>query len=592
MLAFRRASLALTALLLLSGCNVILPRLPGIYVLDTGLGNFESRPTWAWEVYGPDIIQGFRYSLDSESTWIELDHRVRSFQSPSGLLPGEYSLHLQAKSVSGLWSKSVSAQAIVEDANTFSPNDPYFAGTAATDDIGQWALTSAGVPDLWGYLKYMEALGTMRNDVTVAVIDTGYTAHPDLLPNLLIDDGFDFILIPEDARDGNGIDSNATDMGDSDSFNPEDSWHGTGVASVIAAVTDNSEGMSGIGIGRLKVLPVRALGVGGGTTYDIAQAVLYAAGLPNDSETLPTVTAKIINLSIGAYLSGTTDPHVEPALQAAREKGIIIVASAGNERMAPYNEVEVAYPASSIHTIAVAASTAPVLVDGFPIIAPYSNPGTLVDITAPGGLGDDSNSWYDWVVTATRDTDSETAENPEGYAYGGVVGTSIAAPHVSGLLALLCTVDDFMNLDTAMLVLSRSAMDLGSPGWDQDFGHGLIDPLAAFGEYRLLIDSGAARTSNFDAKMISDNPIPYSDAPQGELAENSLILVFSSAAAKSTSGAQGRITELGGRIVVASANRSQLVKPAAEVDPAALREALLMEPGVEEVFYNYIYRPL
>ncbi|MBT3273817.1 MAG: hypothetical protein HN368_11725, partial [Spirochaetales bacterium] len=120
----------------------------------------------------------------------------------------------------------------------------------------------------------------------------------------------------------------------------------------------------------------------------------------------------------------------------------------------------------------------------------------------------------------------------------------------------------------------------------------LIDPLAAFGEYRLLIDSGAARTSNFDAKMISDNPIPYSDAPQGELAENSLILVFSSAAAKSTSGAQGRITELGGRIVVASANRSQLVKPAAEVDPAALREALLMEPGVEEVFYNYIYRPL
>ena len=87
----------------LPSCNLILPRAPGIYVLDTGLGSYERRPTWFWEVYGPDFVGGFKYSFGSgtESIWIEVDPLVRSYRPPASLPPGEHTLRLQSKSISG-----------------------------------------------------------------------------------------------------------------------------------------------------------------------------------------------------------------------------------------------------------------------------------------------------------------------------------------------------------------------------------------------------------------------------------------------------------------------------------------------------------
>ncbi len=583
----RRILLLLVLSVILSGCNLIFSRAPGIYVLDTGLGTYDDRPTWFWEVYGPDLVQGFRYSIGSETDWIEVVDEIRTYQPPAVLASGEHTLFLQAKSVSGLWSSTVSATAIVETASPYTPNDSYFVGTASTEFVGQWALAEIKMPELWRYIRGIDSRGVQRSEVVVGVIDTGYTDHPDLEPNLLISDGYDFVR--EDLLgDGDDIDGDATDPGDGSLPFVEHSWHGTGVASIIAALTDNGGiGIAGIGLSKLKVLPVRALGPDGGTTYDIAQAIRYAAGLSNDSGSLPARSAKIINLSIGAYV--TSDPYVEPSLEEAVAAGAIIIASAGNER--GEGKTEVAYPASSPYTIAVAATTAA------KTIAPYSNPGDMVDIAAPGGLGDDSQhpdytgTWFDWVVVASPDFARDQPLALSDYIYAGIVGTSIAAPHVAGVLALLCTVSPAMDLAMAREVLRRSAVDLGTAGKDRDFGHGLLDAVAAMGAYNLILATGW--TAAAATRSVSDkSEVPQQGEPSGELAVDSLIVRYATNATAKNLDTRARIQKLGVSQVGAPSGRDQLLRPHADADPSSVRRALLKEPDVESVYFNYIYRPL
>jgi hypothetical protein len=582
----RRMFLLLVLSVILSGCNVVLSRAPGVHVLDKGLGTYDDRPTWFWEVYGPDLVQGFRYSIGSETDWVEVVDEVRTYKPLQALAAGEHTLFLQAKSASGLWSQTVSATAEVETASPYTPSDPYFSGTM-TDSVGQWALNVIKTPELWGYLRGIELSGTQRSEIVVAVIDTGYTDHPDLLQNLLVSEGYDFVL--EDTGDGDGIDADATDPGDGDLPLWEHSWHGTGVSGVIAALTDNGGvGIAGIGLSNLKVLPIRALGEGGGTTYDIAQAIRYAAGLPNDSGQLPTRPAKVINLSIGAYV--TSDPYVEPALEEAAAAGVIVVASAGNERGSPYYETEAAYPASSPFTIAVAATTAS------HSVAPYSNPGETLDIAAPGGLGDDdqhpdyTDTWFDWVITASPDFARDQPLAPTDYTYAGIVGTSIAAPHVAGILALLCTVNDSMDLAMAKEVLRRSAVDLGVSGWDRDFGHGLLDALAAIGEYNLMLATGWAAAST--RGIAGELRLAPQEEPSGELAKDSLIVRYKTATSAKSLDAHARLLTLGVTHVRPAVDRDQLLRPRADSEPTAVRRALLEEPNVESVYFNYVYKPL
>ena len=555
---------------------MILPRDPGLYILDTGLGEYERHPTWVWEVYGPDLVQGFKYSLNGSVVWTEVDESVRSYQPDSPLEPGEYTLRLQAKSLSGIWSRTVSATARVSLAGSFTPNDLYFLETN-----GQWALERIRMQELWGYIKEAE-LDAPRSEVVVAVVDTGYTAHPDVIGNILYEQGYDFVKANTgsaiDPRDGDSIDPDATDEGDGILPSGPHSWHGTGVAGVIAAVTDNDVGIAGIGLSNLKVLPVRALASGGGSTYDIAQAILYAAGLENDSGITPTKPAKLINLSVGAYING--DPYVDEALRLATDEGCIVVASAGNERLDFYGEVyktEVAYPASSSYTIAVGAIT---FENDW---APYSNPGTLLDIMAPGGSAETSTE-KDWVMITSADPNGLEPS----FDYLLSSGTSIAAPHVTGILALLCTLDDTMDLAIGKEVLRRSAKDLGVPGWDKDFGYGLVDGFTAAGAYRLLLDTRWT-PSVFTSRAVGEVPDPDVD-PDGELADGSLIVRYVTDASAKSVGSLALIMSVGADTVGAPAGRDRLVQPRPGSDIKTLRKALIAEETVEAVFYNYRYR--
>ncbi len=161
------------------------------------------------------------------------------------------------------------------------PNDEFYDS--------QWHYELINLPEAWDL-----TIGDEK--VIVAVIDTGaLLEHPDLSPRLI--DGFDFIMDPGIAGDGDGPDSNANDPGD-DPRGQSSSFHGTHVAGTIGAATNNGDGVAGV-TWQARIMPLRALGIGGGTTFDITQAILYAAGLPNASGEVPPERAHIINMSLG-----------------------------------------------------------------------------------------------------------------------------------------------------------------------------------------------------------------------------------------------------------------------------------------------------
>ena len=161
------------------------------------------------------------------------------------------------------------------------PNDPLYPR--------QWHYPLINLPQSWD-------VTTGSNTVIVAVIDTGVLLnHPDLTSRLT-SEGYDFVSDPSRALDGNGIDPDPDDPGDGGPGGS--SFHGTHVSGIIAAETDNDMGVTGV-TWSTRIMPLRALGQGGGTDFDILQAVRYAAGLDNDSGTLPAQKADIINLSLG-----------------------------------------------------------------------------------------------------------------------------------------------------------------------------------------------------------------------------------------------------------------------------------------------------
>ena len=325
------------------------------------------------------------------------------------------------------------------------PNDPYYAL--------QWHYPMINLPAAWD-------ITTGSNAVTVAVVDTGVLLnHPDLQGQLVA--GYDFITDPARAHDGNGPDNNPDDAGDSDTPGGGSSFHGTHVAGTIAAASNNG-GVAGIAW-NARIMPVRVLGVGGGTSFDIMQGVLFAAGLANSSNTLPAKRADIINLSLGG---GSFSQAEQNVYTQARAQGVIIVASAGNEAT-----TALSYPASYDGVISVSA------VSINKTLASYSNSGAKVDIAAPGGDSGDVNGdgYQDLVLSTGADDTSGTVV----YGYTFKAGTSMAAPHVAGVLALMKSVNPSLTPDNidALLAAGRMTIDIGAAGRDNSFGYGLIDAL-------------------------------------------------------------------------------------------------------------------
>jgi len=256
--------------------------------------------------------------------------------------------------------------------------------------------------------------------VVVAVIDTGITNHPDLNANIL--PGYDFISDTFVSRDGNARDANPNDEGD---WNPvanecysgspvsNSSWHGTHVAGTIAAVTNNATGVAGTAF-NAKVLPVRVLGRCGGYTSDIADAIVWASGGTVSGVPANANPAEVINMSLGG--SGSCSTTYQNAINGAVSRGTTVVVAAGNSA----TNVSGAVPANCPNVVAVAATTSA------GSKASFSNYGTGIDVSAPGQS-----------ILSTLNSGTTT---PGSASYASYNGTSMASPHVAGVVALMQSV--------------------------------------------------------------------------------------------------------------------------------------------------------
>ncbi|MGW0495527.1 S8 family peptidase [Streptomyces sp. NPDC003007] len=293
-----------------------------------------------------------------------------------------------------------------------TPND--------TDYGKQWDLfeSTAGmnVPGAWDT--------TTGTGVTVAVIDTGYVAHSDLAANIV--GGYDFISDTAVSVDGNGRDSNPADPGDWYNANEcgagipasTSSWHGTHVAGTIAAATNNGKGVAGIAHGA-KISPVRVLGKCGGYDSDIIDAITWASGGSVSGVPANTNVAKVINMSLGG--GGACSTATQSAINGAVNRGTSVVVAAGNENQNAANSS----PANCNNVITVAATNR---AGGR---ASYSNYGSAVDIAAPGGETRTS------TANGILSTLNSGTKTPSSESYKHYQGTSMAAPHIAGLAALM-----------------------------------------------------------------------------------------------------------------------------------------------------------
>ncbi|MBW4573515.1 MAG: S8 family peptidase [Tolypothrix carrinoi HA7290-LM1] len=256
----------------------------------------------------------------------------------------------------------------------------------------QWNLHNINVEGAW--------LQTKGSGITVAVIDTGISRVRDLKETKFVP-GYDFVNDTEEATDDNG--------------------HGTHVAGTIAQATNNKYGVAGIAY-EAKLMPLKVLSAyGGGTVADIAEAIKFAADKG----------ANVINMSLGG---GGESQLMKDAIDYAHRKGVVIIAAAGNE-----GSNGASYPARYPHVIGVSALGA----DGEK--APYSNFGAGVDISAPGGS--DAGK----ILQETIDPDN----NGVG-VFMGLQGTSMAAPHVAGVAALI-EASGIKEPDQVLAVLQESA---------------------------------------------------------------------------------------------------------------------------------------
>ncbi|AKJ27022.1 S8 family serine peptidase [Caldimonas brevitalea] len=319
-----------------------------------------------------------------------------------------------------------------------APNDPYF-------NSRQWWLSTApdigsrGVPNIarsWG----VPAPGA----ATVAVLDTGLVRNHEDLLGTRFDTGYDLVSNGDGlAGDGDGRDADFNDPGDgvvadqcADGSAPEDSsWHGTKIAGIIGANSDNGVGVAGANWGA-RVVSVRIAGKCGALVSDIIAGMRWAAGLKVDNLPLNPHPARIINLSFGG--SETDCEPYRLTIDDLHRAGAVIIAAGGNE------DGRVSRPARCAGVLAVGAVNR----DGFK--ATYANLGPQIDITTVGG--DSKNSGRlgptvgdDGLYTASKDEPSETdGGDPK---YGFVFGTSFSTPVVAGVASRMLAVNPQLTID-------------------------------------------------------------------------------------------------------------------------------------------------
>ncbi|WP_404341231.1 S8 family peptidase [Pseudoalteromonas mariniglutinosa] len=333
-----------------------------------------------------------------------------------------------------------------------TPNDPRYAD--------QWHYyEQAGglnLPTAWD-----SATGS---GAVVAVLDTGYRPHADLNANIL--PGYDMISNLSVANDGDGRDNDARDPGDAvaagecgNNGAQSSSWHGTHVAGTVAAVTNNGEGVAGVAYDA-KVVPVRVLGKCGGLTSDIADGIIWAsggavAGIPNNNN-----PADVINMSLGG--GGACGSTTQNAINQARNNGAVVVIAAGND-----NDNSANYNPGNCNGVVNVASVAR---NGGR--AYYSNYGSNIDVAAPGGAQSFANDSEGVLSTYNAGSSS-----PSNDSYGFSQGTSMAAPHVAGVAALIKQVKPTATPDEIESILKSTTRPF--PATCTSCGTGIVDAAAA-----------------------------------------------------------------------------------------------------------------
>ncbi|GAB7386729.1 hypothetical protein BSNK01_05650 [Bacillaceae bacterium] len=246
-------------------------------------------------------------------------------------------------------------------------------------------------------------------EITIAVIDTGVDLHhPDLADRL--SEGYNVLTDDDHPQDDNG--------------------HGTHVAGIIAAETNNREGVAGI-TWYNRIMPIKAIGADGtGTSFDIAKGIIWATDHG----------AKVINMSLGNYQPSSV---LKEAVAYAYERDVVLVAATGND-----DTDQPGYPAAYPEVLAVSA----IGFDGSR--AEFSNYGDYVDVVAPG------------VDVASTYPDEQ---------YAALSGTSMAAPHVAALAGLIRSIHPDLKNTEVMDIIRKTAIDLGDAGKDMYYGNGVID---------------------------------------------------------------------------------------------------------------------
>lgn len=282
-----------------------------------------------------------------------------------------------------------------------NPNDPQYSR--------QWALKSINaVPNLGN-----NKTGS-KKPIIIAVLDTGVDVnHPDLKNRII--PGTNATNPLKSTRDSEG--------------------HGTHVAGIAAATTNNGLGISGVaGIPEVKIMPVKVFEGDNGSDISISDGIIWAADHG----------ARVINMSFGSFYKSTV---LNDAIEYAYKKGVVLVAAAGN-----WASEEISYPAALSKVIAVSA------LNKERKLAEFSSYGPMIDVCAPG---DEIYSTY-W-------------DQYKGSTYTEMSGTSMASPMVAGLAAMILAKRSQLTNEEVRQIIEASAIDLGTPGWDPQFGHGEIN---------------------------------------------------------------------------------------------------------------------
>ena len=332
------------------------------------------------------------------------------------------------------------------------PNDEFYGL--------QWHYDAMNLPAAWDVQD-----GTTQA-VPVAVVDTGITQHPDLKSKLL--PGYDFVSNTARSGDGDGPDADPTDEGG------ESDYHGSHVAGTVAAATDNGAGVAGVSWGA-QIVPVRVLGNdGSGSFDDIFSGILWAAG--GDIEGAPTNPnpVRVINLSLGVDIEQPCPSEIVSFFQQLADAGVAVVVAAGNDGI----DAATSFPASCEPVVTVGA------VGPLGTRAPYSDYGAAIDVMAPGG---DTN----YTFTVGGDTypagvlSTVFSDDANAYDYAFYQGTSMASPHVAGLVALMLAQEPNLSVADIVTRLKASAAPLDAGACERpsgaDCGAGLVDAAKALG---------------------------------------------------------------------------------------------------------------